>query len=295
MQLRVGCAINPPLNPAGRLTAIWTAIPEPGNWRLSFWEATDRSGFKERFTWHASEAAALLGHQGDDGDALSYWLDQVRRHAPKQYPRRIVEAGGTDGEDRLYSIEILDICGLSAEFCRKCKADAIRNRAKPEETLKPRAGSRAPGAEEGMSEPERTAVEQTATRPGSDKREYKKAASWGAIEISFLSDERVEIRIGTSPETWNYGELGFADRRAKRGKPKPNQAWVILRAMAQQNGIIRDGLKTGAAWPKVEKRMQEIRKVLRKHFGIAADPIPFVEGTGYQACFKICCSPSFHT
>jgi hypothetical protein len=117
--------------------------------------------------------------------------------------------------------------------------------------------------------------------------------SWQAIEISFLSDERVQIRNGTGTETQNYGELGFADRRAKRGKP--NRAWVTLRAMAELNGIIRDGAKTNAEWPKVEKRIQEIRKVLRKHFSITADPIPFVEGTGYQACFKIGCSPSFHT
>ncbi len=120
-------------------------------------------------------------------------------------------------------------------------------------------------------------------------------ASWRDIEISFLSDERVQIRNGTTTETRNYGELEFADRRAKQGKPKPNQAWMTLRAMAEQNGIIRDGAKTGASWPKVEKRIQEIRKVLRKHFSITADPIPFVEGTGYQASFKIRCSPSFHT
>lgn len=117
------------------------------------------------------------------------------------------------------------------------------------------------------------------------------ATSWQAIEISFLSDERVQICNGASTETHNYAELGFADRR----NGKPSQAWVTLRAMAEENGIIRNGAKTGVVWPKVEKRIQEIRKVLRKHFGITADPIPFVEGTGYQACFKIGCSPSFHT
>lgn len=80
--------------PAGRLTAIWTSLPEPGTWRLNTWEPRDSSAIKERFTWHASEAAALQGHQGDEDDALSYWLDQVRRHAPKQYVKRIVAGGG---------------------------------------------------------------------------------------------------------------------------------------------------------------------------------------------------------
>jgi hypothetical protein len=136
-------------------------------------------------------------------------------------------------------------------------------------------------------------------RASRDELSSKPAASvingWESIEISFLSDERVQIRIGTNTETHNYGELGFADRRAKVGTPKPNQAWVTFRSMAEHNGIIRDGRETGVAWSKVEKRIQEIRKVLRKHFGITVDPIPFVEGTGFKARFKIACGPSFNT
>jgi hypothetical protein len=60
--------------------------------------------------------------------------------------------------------------------------------------------------------------------------------------------------------------------------------------MAQQDGIIRQAKGGVAAWPKVEKRIEEIRKALRNHFRIAADPVPFVQGIGYQASFKIGCS-----
>jgi hypothetical protein len=289
MQLRADCAINPPNNPLGRLGAVWTSLPEPGEWELDILGGTDGSGFKERFKWNASLAAALLGYQHDGDAALSYWLDQVKSHAPKQYTRRLVTTGKLEDEDQLYSVELFDICGLSAEFCTKCKADAIRSRAKAEESLKPQAEAQVAAAEESSSERQETAV--VTTRPHSDRVEITNAASWDAIKISFLSDVRVQIHNGANTETCNYAELGFKDGRTGN----PNQAWLTLRAMAQQNGIIRDGLKTGAAWPKVEKRMQEIRKVLRKHFGVAADPIPFVEGTGYKACFKICCSPSFHT
>ena len=126
-------------------------------------------------------------------------------------------------------------------------------------------------------------------------QEDRSGADWDAIEILFLSDQRIQIRNGAQTETLNYAELGFADRRVERGQTKPNLAWVTLRAMAEQNGMIRDGAKTGAAWPKVEKRIQDIRKVFRKHFGITADPLPFMAGTGYQARFKIGCGPSFHT
>jgi hypothetical protein len=117
------------------------------------------------------------------------------------------------------------------------------------------------------------------------------AATWDAIEIRFLSDERVQIRNGATTETRNYTELGFEDGR----NGKPNRAWEAFRVLATERGIIRDAGKTGRTWPKVEKRMQEIRKVLRKHFHISADPVPFVEGTGYQALFKINCRPSFDT
>jgi hypothetical protein len=116
------------------------------------------------------------------------------------------------------------------------------------------------------------------------------AATWDTIEISFLSDERVQIRNGANSETLNYAEFGFEDGRSG----KPNRAWEALRVLAARRGIIGDAAAVGK-WPKFEKRVQEIRKVLRKHFLISADPIPFVEGTGYQALFKISCRPSFDT
>jgi hypothetical protein len=123
------------------------------------------------------------------------------------------------------------------------------------------------------------------------KLEANVIKNWESIEIVFLSDERVRILNGANVENYNYGELGFADGRTE----KPNQAWVTLRVLASTDGVIRDAARTGGDWPKVEKRIQEIRRALRQHFHIAADPVPFIEGTGYQARFKIRCSPSFET
>jgi hypothetical protein len=114
---------------------------------------------------------------------------------------------------------------------------------------------------------------------------------WEQIEITFLSDERVQIRGGKNIETRNYAEFGFQDGRSKN----PNRAWETLRRLAELRGIIRDGAQGRLPWPKVEKRVQEIRKVFREHFGVSSDPLPFVEGTGYQARFKICCGPSYRT
>ena len=117
------------------------------------------------------------------------------------------------------------------------------------------------------------------------------AATWDAIDISFLSEERVQIRNGATTETRNYTEFGFEDGRSG----KPNLAWKTLLALAAERGILQNAAKTGQKWLEVERRIQEIRKVLREHFQISSDPIPFVEGTGYRALFKISCRPSFDT
>jgi hypothetical protein len=115
--------------------------------------------------------------------------------------------------------------------------------------------------------------------------------AWEDIEITFLSDERVQIRSGKSLETRNYAEFGFQDGRSQN----PNRAWETLRRLAELRGTIRDGTEGCLPWTKVEKRVQEIRKVFREHFGISSDPVPFVEGTGYRARFKISCGISYRT
>ncbi|HXJ12283.1 MAG TPA: hypothetical protein VNH19_08415, partial [Candidatus Limnocylindrales bacterium] len=119
------------------------------------------------------------------------------------------------------------------------------------------------------------------------KEERKAVLSWEEVEITFLSDERVQIATSSDTETRNYAEFGFEDGRTK----SPNLAWVTLRALAELNGTIRQAKDSD--WAAVEKRMQEIRRVFRKHFNLSGDPIPFVEGTGYRARFKISCAPSF--
>jgi len=115
--------------------------------------------------------------------------------------------------------------------------------------------------------------------------------SWNNIEISFLSDERVQIRDGQKSETRNYAEFGFEDGRSE----KPNLAWETLRTLAEQNGTLRQPTRQHETWPHVEKRIQDIRKVLRQYFDIPSDPIPYIEGTGYQVSFKIRCRRSYNS
>jgi hypothetical protein len=118
------------------------------------------------------------------------------------------------------------------------------------------------------------------------------ARDWGDIEISFLSDERVQITVGSHTETRNYAEMGFASKL----NGKPVLAWVTLRAMAQAGGFIMVA-SSGRKWADIEKRMQEIRKVLRQQFGLSADPLQFTRKRrdsdgGYRTTFTLGCGRS---
>jgi hypothetical protein len=138
---------------------------------------------------------------------------------------------------------------------------------------------------------EQIAARQKPLRVGSqgDHPGDRSAAKWGDIDLTFLSEERVQIRIGKELRTCNYSEFGFEDRRSG----KPNRAWALLMALAKS----RDGLQrsewTEKRWPLVEKRIQEIRKVLREYFGLDDDPLPYAEGNGYRPRFRIRCGESF--
>jgi hypothetical protein len=115
--------------------------------------------------------------------------------------------------------------------------------------------------------------------------------NWEDIEIRFLSDDRVQIyRRGKAGESLNFAEFGFEDKRTKIS----TSAWITLRELAQANGMIRDETQTRVSWTKLEKRVQEIRRLLRKYFEIAPDPIPYGRGTGYRTKFKVTCGPSFY-
>jgi hypothetical protein len=94
----------------------------------------------------------------------------------------------------------------------------------------------------------------------------------------------------TDSPTYNYEEFGLFDRR----KETPNSAWITLRYLAEARGTLKQS-PSNERWSNTEKHMQELRAHLRKHFGLQDDPLPFVKGIGYQAKFKINCSPSYQT
>lgn len=109
------------------------------------------------------------------------------------------------------------------------------------------------------------------------------APSWQEITITFLSDERVTIeRIGNEPETRNYGEMGFEDKRGG----KPRAAWIDLREMSGRKG---------EPWPMDKKRAETIRSLLQMHFSIDSDPLTCHKRVGYSTRFQLLRSGSFNS
>jgi hypothetical protein len=131
-------------------------------------------------------------------------------------------------------------------------------------------------------------LEEIGSYPESIKAKAPKAPKWQDIAIRFVSDLKVQITIkNENCPPQNYTEMGFEDRRTRN----PNKAWQTLKQLAESNGLIT----TTEAFRdrNIEKRMQEIRKTLRKFFNISDDPLPYIKGTGYSAEFKVYCSSSY--
>ena len=140
----------------------------------------------------------------------------------------------------------------------------------------------------------RTSYEQIASREASidvAPRELARLTieKWGDLEVFFLSDTRLQFKVGEDAVTYNYEELGFVDRRSK----KPDGAWLEFRNLAEKNGNIRKPINARGRWTTTEKRMQQIRKRLRSLFRQNADPIPFLKRDGYCAQMKIICASSY--
>jgi len=116
---------------------------------------------------------------------------------------------------------------------------------------------------------------------------------WEDISIEFISEHKVQIKVKEHTYPQNYAELGCHDRRSN----KPNKAWEALRALALQEGTVLG--VPGPAWTNFGRRMQELRQVLRHHLeqqGFAlpdSDPLPFLDGVGYRAVFRVRLSQSF--
>lgn len=198
--------------------------------------------------------------------------------------RRLIEA---------FTGTIEHIFETSADFCLELGSDAPVDAA--EEAQLEAKGAAGPDANGEGAAQANTPAETSKGSPTGAAKSKCQAEKWEEIEISFLSDERVQVTIGTHMESRNYDEMGFASK--KNGTPV--LAWKTLRVMAEAGGVISVA-SDGRKWANVEKRMQEIRKVLRDRFGLPGDPLWYTKKTprnpdeyGYRTKFKLGCRPSY--
>jgi hypothetical protein len=108
---------------------------------------------------------------------------------------------------------------------------------------------------------------------------------WEEVEIQFLSPKSIYFHSPTRTGSYNFAERGFCDRRSD----KPNRAWFVLQLFARHDGKLTEA----PDWPKVEKQVQNLRRILRTQFQIPSDPIELVPGRGYKTRFKVGLAPSF--
>ena len=119
--------------------------------------------------------------------------------------------------------------------------------------------------------------------------------SWQNVTIRFTSEAQVQATInGVFQPVQSYEALGFADGRTTN----PNFAWQALQELARQGGTLGSVPKFcewAKNWEAVEKRMEEVRELLRRHFQTDADPVPFVKDEGYKTAFRIDPGSAFTT
>ena len=129
------------------------------------------------------------------------------------------------------------------------------------------------------------AQEQPAPLPQSNAKPRLKANDWEDIEMSFVGDHDVEIRIGGEVRTLNYKEIaGFENRHTG----KPSLLWAMLRIFGEfPSGTMPEDARNGTEWEAIGKKIERTSKALRKHFGMTGDPFPYIRGTGYHARIKI--------
>lgn len=232
----------------------------------------------ENARWHADVAAAAEQHRDSLFDIVrSGYLAEVERR------ERSWEAAGM-GAARITPEMLTE----DAEARREFEEAALRR------------------------EQQQKAEKQPALEAPQPEPEPPRLAWDKDVSIIFLSEERVQVKRGDAYSTLNYAEFGFEDKR----NGKPDQAWVLLRKMAENKGVLqkqdrrvpesvlkpaRDRDKElhralevrARQWAKTQKHVETIRKRLREHFQIPdGDPIP-ATAAGYQTVFQLGVSPSY--
>jgi hypothetical protein len=112
-------------------------------------------------------------------------------------------------------------------------------------------------------------------------------AAWGQdIEMTFIDDEIIKIKVRDISRVYNFAELGFKNRRNGR----PNRIWDVFRELADNGGwlsITRNSLPRGTS-KSLNTALSSLRRLLNAFMGLEGDPfLPYRAGEGWQTHFKL--------
>jgi hypothetical protein len=205
------------------------------------------------------------------------FVEDVQRRVSPEVARRLVEH---------FAKWLVQACAWDHTEARRARRDAATVPPPGEDTgtgstIVPPAAS--PG--ESVAPPPREAPDEGTfvSEPSTFAvRDDAWPRSWDAVEIRFVSDFTFQAVVnGTVRVPQNYAEVGLGDGR--HGRPKA--AWETLRSLAESGGVVAS-TRTAADWPRLEKRIQELRRVLQAVFKVPDDPIPYRDGA-YRTRFTI--------
>ena len=112
-----------------------------------------------------------------------------------------------------------------------------------------------------------------------------KGLEWKNILLEIVSNSELKVKVkDRKARRFTYSQLGLNDSR--KGD-MPNRIWKFIETFAKQNGHIPyDDLKFRSR-EKDEKRVSELRKLLKQWTSLNSNPITFSKKNGYQSEFKI--------
>lgn len=111
-------------------------------------------------------------------------------------------------------------------------------------------------------------------------------STWRDVHITLGDDDRrdeVTVRIKGVTQTHNYCEAGFADGRSN--DHHPNQSWTMLRAFAQEGGIIPLQSEALTSEQRTKQALHAFRKAIQRWIpGIAGRPVAHDNVQGAYVC-----------
>jgi hypothetical protein len=111
------------------------------------------------------------------------------------------------------------------------------------------------------------------------------------VEITFINEHEVRVRIRRKVENMTFSEIGLAD---KRRIGRPDQRWDMLLSLARGDGTIPRKFRTPAKAGSMDKCKDRLCEALRERFGIPSNSIKLAP-EGYVALFNVSIAPGFTT